>query len=77
MSATQTPMTPARLAELAAAADAADQALREGIVQAAREDMPQEDVVAATGRARETIRKIERAADLPPRKRGPRPSAKD
>jgi len=65
-------MTPDDLRRLAAAADAAEQALAAGILQASREDMPQDVIAEAAGRSRERIRQIERAAGLPPRKRGPR-----
>jgi hypothetical protein len=65
-------MTPDELRRLAAAANEADQALAAAILEASREDMPQDVIAAASGRTRERIRQIERAAGLPPRKRGPR-----
>lgn len=68
-------MTPDELRRLAAAANEADQALAAAILEASREDMPQDVIADASGRSRERIRQIERAAGLPPRRRGPRAKA--
>lgn len=67
-------MTPDELRALADHATTANDALRAGIIQAAREDMPQADICRATGLSREGLRKIERAAGLPARRQGRRPN---
>jgi hypothetical protein len=63
-------MDATELKRLTRAVNAATTARDAAIVQAAREGIPKNIVLEATGLSKERIRQIERAADVPPRKPG-------
>jgi len=67
-------MDPTELRELAQAARDALAARDAAIVQAAREGLGKDLVLEATGLSKERVRQIERAAGVPPRAPGRRPS---
>jgi hypothetical protein len=48
----------------------ADEKLRQAVVDALKNDVPQVDVIEASGRPRETIRRWAREAGIPPAPRG-------